>query len=69
MYFRYSTYYNLDMKPVKNYTVKKVATKGVRLNWTPLHEVTPVELTPNLTKGHLVSLSKPKSEKSHFLVP
>ena len=37
------------MKPQK-YTIK-VAPKGDRLNWTPLKDVKPVVLNPELTKG------------------
>lgn len=57
------------MKPVKKNTVKKIATKGVRLKWTPLHASTPVALTPDLTRGSLVVLPKQKSELNTLLVP
>lgn len=40
------------MKPQK-YTVK-VAPKGDRLNWTPLKDVKPVVLRPELTEGRML---------------
>jgi hypothetical protein len=38
------------MKPLKK--SEKVTPKGDRLNWTPLQEVKPVVLNPELTQGH-----------------
>lgn len=51
----------------------RVAPKGDRLNWTPLKDVSPVKLTPELTKGKvLTSLDLSKrgnSNKSNLLLP
>lgn len=57
------------MKPLKKNTTKKVASKSVRLKWTPLNQVQPVELTPQLTKGNVVYLSKHQPDKRLLLVP
>lgn len=60
--------FKLNMKPNKKNSTTKVPTKGVRLNWTPLHEVTPVKLTGDLTTGHVVFLPKPNGKQSSLLV-
>jgi len=38
-----------------NTSHRKVASKGDRLNWTPLKEVKPVELNKKLIKGKQVT--------------
>lgn len=43
------------MKPTNSH--KKVASKGDRLNWTPLKEVKPVKLNKKLIKGKQVTLN------------
>jgi len=52
---------------------KKIASKGVRLGWTPIKDVVPVKLTSDLVKGKrlinpandLAVPSKPKN----YLIP
>jgi hypothetical protein len=53
---------------------RKVASKGDRLNWTPLKDVKPVQLNKNLVKGKQVTLkelhkSLPSIAKRKVLVP
>ena len=60
------------MKPKASH--RKVASKGDRLNWTPLKEVKSVELNKNLVKGKQVTLkdlreSLPSIAKRKVLVP
>lgn len=57
------------MKPHKKNTAK-VPTKGTRKRWEPLSSLKPVELTPQMTKGHVVVRSQITTvSKSQFLVP
>jgi hypothetical protein len=53
---------------------RKVASKGDRLNWTPLKEVKPVQLNKHLIKGKMVtskdlSESLPSKASRKILVP
>ncbi len=57
-----------------NTSHKKVASKGDRLNWTPLKDVKPVQLTKSLIKGKQVTSkdlheSLPSIAKRKVLVP
>lgn len=47
--------------------MRKQKTKGDRLNWTPLREVTTVRLNETLTKGRRVE--KVSVNKKKLLVP
>ena len=35
---------------------RKIATKGDRLNWTPLKDVKPIQLNKKLTKGKQLTI-------------
>ena len=55
------------MKPVKHSKLSK-ATKGERLNWTPLRNVKPVYLSKELTKGQPLAHNTPR-QATNFFVP
>jgi hypothetical protein len=53
---------------------KKHIPKGVRLGWTPLKDVQPVKLTPELVKGERVAADRPGEQnssntKNSYLIP
>lgn len=53
-------------------TSKRIAPKGERLGWTPLREVKPVAITPELMKGEIVVVRNERNRKAainSFLVP
>lgn len=50
-------------------TAHKQAPKGVRLGWTPMKEVKPVQLTSDMVKGVKVNQSKRKSSQKGYLIP
>ena len=55
------------MKIVNKHT--KSASKGDRLNWTPLKHVKLVPITKQLTKGKKLSSTELSKENSKLLVP
>ena len=60
------------MKPGTSH--RKIASKGDRLNWTPLKDVKPVQLNKNLIKGKQVTSkdlreSSPSISTRKVLVP
>jgi hypothetical protein len=53
---------------------KKHMPKGVRLGWTPLKEVQPVKLTPELVKGERIAADHSGNKNSSgaensYLIP
>jgi len=52
---------------------KKIASKGVRLGWTPMEDVVPLKLTPDLVKEK--RLTRPASDQTvpgepkNYLIP
>jgi hypothetical protein len=53
---------------------KKLASKGVRLGWTPLKEVKSAKLTPDLVTGERVTSSQTGNQNSShsansYLIP
>jgi len=70
MILRYFVFF-LNLLIIKT-AKKRVAAKGDRLNWTPLKEVKPVQLSFVQVKGHvLTSALKAKNAQSSksLLVP
>ena len=63
-----------NMKPNSNQTRRQVS-KGDRLRWTPLKEVSSVRLSSDLTKGKpltsndLTNIRKPNLGSKNFFVP
>jgi len=52
---------------------KKLASKGVRLGWTPITEILSVQLTPDLVKGKRLTRHTTKDSKQNstptYLIP
>jgi hypothetical protein len=53
---------------------KKLASKGVRLGWTPMKEVSSVQLTPDLVKGKKLTHKTEANQTNHkpnptYLIP